>query len=355
MSIDHLVFGIVTAATLSLLVSGCAPEGEGSPDGGGTVVAPMSLENRDLQFAGHILLQLADMRRVLDDAQTLFPNTRQQSRPGDVYEFGCRTMKKIWPDPASDKPSNQEKFGILYNCIDSAATFARVDLDGQDTYSVAYPEPLPRDGEAKERPLATSIAVSGSTVYSSHFRPGTYTGNDEVRVNRKTTFLAQVSTSNETELVFDVDQQIDDGYDFDVSKSCRDGAFTTKILATVTVDKKTRRVKTIAPYFMGVSAKGTQWTKASADRGAARSNPVAIKLSDYEIVADGPVGLNADSCELPDSNLIIRKGARAPVDIVVAAEAGKITVDGVESQLKACDLDRAADPLYAQVLEGVFF
>ena len=73
------------------------------------------------------------------------------------------------------------------------------------------------------------------------------------------------------------------------------------------------------------------------------------------IVADGPVGLNADSCELPDSNLIIRKGARAPVDIVVAAEAGKITVDGVESQLKACDLDRAADPLYAQVLEGVFF
>jgi hypothetical protein len=356
MRTTRLVFGSVVALAASAFVSACAPSGETSVDGGGTFVEPMSLENRDLQFSSHILLTLSDIRRTLDDAQTLFPNTRQQARPGDLYEFGCRNLKKIWPDPESEQPTNNEKFAVLYNCIDGGKNFGRVDLDGADTYNVGYSQPLPKLGEKRERPMASSIMVNGTTVYTSHFRDGLYTANDEVKVTRKTTFNAQVSAQTETDVVFDVDLEVEDNYDFDVSKSFREGRFVTKMLVTASVDKKTHKVKSLSPYFMSVSVNGTQWQKSSADRGAGRSNPVAIKLRDYEFSADGPVRLNPDVCELPDVNLLIKKGSKEPTEVSVASQAGKITIEGVgESQLKACDLTRAADPLFAQVHEGLFF
>ncbi len=342
---------------MSVFVSACAPSGgESSVDGGGTIVETMSLENRDLQFSSHVLLTLADIRRTLDDAQTLFPNTRQQARPGDLYEFGCRNMKKIWPDPETEVPTSNEKFAILYNCADGGQQFGRVDLDGSETYNVGYSQPLPKIGEAKERPIASSVMVSGMTVYTSHFRDGLYTPNDEVKVVRKSTFSGQITSQNETEIVFDVDLEIEDNYDFDVSKTYREGRFVTKMLVTASVDKKTRKVKSLAPYFMSVSVKGTQWQKSSTDRGASRSNPVVIQLRDYEFSTDGRVKLNTDVCELPDVNLLIKKGSKEPTEVSVASQAGKISIEGIgESQLKACDLNRAADPFFAQVHEGLFF
>lgn len=354
----------LTALVLSGFISACAPSGgDGGATGpavdpGGTFFEPMSMENRDLSFASHVLLSLSDLRRTLDDAQTLFPNTRQQARPGDVYEFGCRNLKKIWPDPESTLPTTNEKFAILYNCLDGAPHFARVDLRGAESYDLGYPEPLPIVGDSKPRPLANTIAIDGQTTFTGHFMHGTYLGDDEVKVLRKTTFRAQVAGQSLAEIVFSVDMLVEDTYAFDVSRTYREGLFTTHVLATAVIDKKSRKVKALSPSVITITVTGAQYDKSGLELGAPKANPVPIELVDYVIVVDGPVKLNPDACEFPDAKFIIKKNASSPTptEISVASAAGKITIDGVgENELKACDLNRAADPLFARVLEGVYF
>lgn len=351
---------VISSLVLVLLSAACAPGGgESTPHVvGGQVIAPLALEDRDLQFAGHALVVLSEMRRALDDAQTLFPNTRQQARPGDLYEFGCRNLKKISPDPESIQMPSNEKFQILYNCLDGGDVFSRVDLDGAETFSVGYPEPLPRLGEPKERPLANSLVVNGKTTYVGLFRDGLYGAGDEVRVLRKTALGAQVTSQNETDLVFEVDFTIEDTYRFEVSRSLREGVFVTKISGTAVVDKKSRKVRSLVPGAMTVTAEGTQWEKETVDKWSARSKPRGFGLGDYSIEFQGAVRLPADACELPEANLVIKKGSvDEPVEVMVASRAGKIGIEatGAESELKACDLTRAADPVYARVLEGLYF
>lgn len=349
---------------LSGFVSACAPSGGSGEapagDPGGTFFATMSLMDRDLSFASHVLLTLSDVRRTLDDAQTLFPNTRQQTRPGDVYEFGCRNLKKIFPDPEAMQPTTNEKFAILYNCLDGAQKFARVGLRGSENYDLGYPEPLPLLGDPKPRPIANSIVVEGQTNYVGHIADGMYKGEQEVRVLRKTTFRAQMGQQTLADLVFSVDMTVEDTYSFDVSRTYREGLFTTHVLATAVVDKKSRKVKTLTPTSITITVNGTQYDKAGLGSDAARSNPVPLTLTDYAIAVAGPVKLSADACQLPDAKFVIKKGLATPesvpLETVVASVGGKVSIEGgAEAELKACEINRAADPLYAQVLESLYF
>src|SRR6185369_1532044 len=127
-----------------------------------------------------------------------------------------------------------------------------------------------------------------------------------------------------TDAVFDVTVEVDDTYSFDVSKTAREGVFTTKIAARAIVDKKTHKVKQITPSTMTITVDGQQWDKVTSRADAERINPTDLKLSDYAFTLTAPMKWPADACELPDANFAIKKGTDAPIVVAGTAQAGKI-------------------------------
>lgn len=366
-------FRLIAASILvpaCLITFGCARESNpsSSPAAPSNRISIFEFKQREIALATYAMNQANEVRRALEESLLLIPNTRMQAKPTQTSQLGCRTYKKVAPDPESRFPSFNEIFSLSHKCIDGSGLFARVDFNGVDEYQIAYADPLPNEEVDHPVGFPVSIYVEGKGAnFDARFASGVmnerdgvpYQAKDSVKLKRTSQIQIVLVSQDAETLTYRASMLVDDGFLYSVHRSRREGVLKTVMEgSTLIVNRSTRKVVKMQVAPVEFDIEGAQWIEEGAGE---RSFDARFALNDNIVEFKKELVFATSLCDLADSEVVVKDSPLPEaLQSQVAMSKGKIVAGDFKSEtaMKACRFDtktRSNNPMFAQSLVGLFY
>ena len=323
-------------------------------------IHPFDLSNKNLEFSRHLILELAQARRMTDYAFNMKPKERVWMAPGEIDDVGCRVMKKISPAYSGRKKETfVESFEIKYtpSCRElgtekTASSWA--ELTGTETYTIGYSKPFPKEGDAIQVPdVPESIIVSANDIHQRlNLRQG---DPNKITAAPKTYFSAQISDRDETSVTYAVTMKSESEFLYDVDSEVRRGQLTTTMSdVRIKVDLASRLTTSIISAKMDMALNGIRADKTDLDLSRAsliNRQSLILRLS---LRSTKEMPLPKSICDVGDGMFALSKIGNASESAVIVT-AGTVKMEGSKKSeaIQLCQ-DPGEDPVYLDDLEGIY-
>jgi hypothetical protein len=323
-------------------------------------VRPFDLSAKDLEFSRHLILELAQSRRMIDYALNMKPKERVWMAPGEIDDVGCRVMKKISPVYSGRKTETFiESFEMRYtpSCRElgnekTASSWA--EMTGTETYTIGYAKPFPKEGDAIQMPdIPESIVVSAHDIRQSLKLRSAAT--DKVNVAPDIYFSALISDRDEKTVTYTISMKSTSSFLYDVQNEIRRGEVTTVLSdVQIKVDLASRLTTAIVNAKMDLILDGVRADKSDSDLSRTALTNRQVMQAGMTLQSTKEMTFPTSLCDIADGAFKMNKsGDLGEHDIVV--DSGNLKIDNGKKTEKArvCQ-DPIEDPVYLDDLEGVY-
>lgn len=347
-------------------LSGCASGDESlgsdpNQDRGTQTITSTLFQGRDVEMSRHALVQVSEIRRLLDTAlggEDLL--RRFQMSDQDYLVYGCAKLRKIEAPEVTDMPTHAEYFKLSYRgnlCVDATETIVGGEKEGEEFFHVTYPKPVWREGSGGTIGYPTHFTMTSDALKLS-MRAKDHADNT-LNVSRSFSLRAYLVGQDDKTLTYRGSFQARNHFLSNWDKRWSQGELSFGIDEfRVRVDKQSRAVLAVDVVQATLKVDGLGWAK-SQYTNFELSDQVHFS-ADVELLFapnggdGGGLSLSQNQCELPSGVVGLQHRSDADAGVVVQSQGGTLIVGELNSNLEPSAEENTVIPVTLCNAEGLW-